>query len=483
MKHVHLIGVAGTGMGALAGLLRKAGHRVTGSDTAFYPPMGDKLVEWGVETRRGFLPEHLSPAPDLVVVGNVCRRDNPEARAAIDGGLAYISMPGALEQLFLVDRPSFVVAGTHGKTTTTALVTQLLRAAGRDPGYLLGGVPQDLPESFGLGAKDAPFVIEGDEYDSAFFEKQPKFFRYRPFAAIITSVEHDHIDIYPTLDSYRAAFEGFVERIPKDGLLVAYAGDPEVRRIAARAQCRVSFYALQGDDTGDVVPVWLAAPAPTSGNQQPFDLFFGGSSCGRVFSPMSGEHNIKNAVAAIALCAEGANVAVQQLTRSLNDFRGVRRRQELVAVADGVRIYDDFAHHPTAVRETLRGLRARHPDGKLVAVFEPRSATASRKLHQDVYAAAFESADLSIIAPVGRPEIGSDERLDVADIAQHISATGKAAFAPADHDSLLRKVLDEVSAGDTVVIMSNGDFKGMLDRVIASLTLRAAAKLHTVSAP
>ncbi len=481
MKHVHLIGVAGTGMGALAGLLRKAGHRVTGSDTAFYPPMGDKLAQWGVEAKRGFLAEHLEPAPDLVVVGNVCRRDNPEARAAIDGGLPYLSMPGALEQLFLADRQSFVVAGTHGKTTTTALVTQLLRAAGRDPGFLLGGVPQDLPESFGLGAADSPFVIEGDEYDSAFFEKQPKFFRYRPFAAIITSVEHDHIDIYPTIESYRAAFAGFVERIPADGLLVAYAGDPEVRKLAAHARCRVSFYALDGDDTGDVVPVWLAAAAPAVGNQQPFDLFFGGSSCGRVHSPLSGAHNIRNAVAAIALCAEGANVAVQQLARSLSQFRGVKRRQELVAVADGVRIYDDFAHHPTAVRETLRGLRARHPDGKVIAVFEPRSATASRKLHQDVYAAAFESADWTILAPVGRLEIAAAERLDVSTIAEHIAATGKRAEAAPDHDSIVRSLLEQTHAGDTVVIMSNGDFKGVLERVIAGLTLRASqAAMATV---
>ncbi len=470
-------------MGALAGLLRKAGHRVTGSDTAFYPPIGEKLAEWGVETKSGFLPEHLLPAPDLVVIGNVCRRDNPEARAAIDGGLPYLSMPAALEQLFLSDRKSFVIAGTHGKTTTTALVTQLLRAAGRDPGYLLGGVPQDLPESFGLGVPGSPFVIEGDEYDSAFFEKQPKFYRYRPFAAIITSVEHDHIDIYPTLESYRAAFSGFIERIPADGLLVAYAGDPEVRRLVAHARCRVSFYALDGDDTGDIVPVWLAAAAPVTGSLQPFDLFFGGSSCGRVHSPLSGAHNIRNAVAAIALCAEGANVAVQQLTRSLSQFRGVRRRQELVAVAAGVRIYDDFAHHPTAVRETLRGLRARHPDGKLIAVFEPRSTTASRRLHQDIYAEAFASADWSILAPVGRVEIAAVERLDVGTIAQQIAATGKRAEAPADHDSIVHSLVEQTSPGDTVVIMSNGDFKGLVDRVIAGLTLRAGNAVQESAQP
>ncbi len=476
MQHVHLVGVAGTGMGALAGLLRSAGYRVTGSDVAFYPPMGEKLAEWGVETMRGYDPGHLDPRPDLVVIGNVVRKDNPEARAAIDGGMAYRSMPGALEELFLARRKSFVIAGTHGKTTTTALVTYLLSGAGRAPGYLLGGVPQDFAESFAVGEEGAPFVIEGDEYDSAFFEKQPKFFRYRPFAAVLTSIEHDHIDIYPTPASYGAAFTGFVERIPADGLLVAYAGDPEVRAIAARARCRLAYYALDGEDTGAVVPTWLAAPAPAEGQAQPFDLFYGGSASGRAYSPLSGLHNVKNALGAIALCAEAGGVSVQALVRALGGFHGVRRRQELVAVADGVRVYDDFAHHPTAVRETLRGLRARHPEGRLVALFEPRSATASRRLHQEQYPAAFEAADLSVLAPVGRKEIAEGERLDVAAIAQTLEAAGKRARAPRDHDDILALLLDEAQPGDTIVAMSNGDFAGLVDRLVAALALRAGAR-------
>jgi UDP-N-acetylmuramate: L-alanyl-gamma-D-glutamyl-meso-diaminopimelate ligase len=471
-KHVHLIGVAGTGMGSLAGLLSKAGYRVTGSDSAFYPPMGERLAEWGVATMRGYDASHLSPAPDLVVVGNVCRKDNPEARAAIDGGIAYVSMPGALEQLFLADRPSFVVAGTHGKTTTTALVSYLLRAAGRDPGYLIGGVPRDDGESFALGAAGAPFVIEGDEYDSAFFEKQPKFFRYRPQAAIVSSIEHDHIDIYPSMDAYRAAFVGFVQRIPETGLLVLNAGDPELRALKQHARCTVRFYALEGDDTGDVTPEWFAAPAAVEGDAQPFDLFFGGSACGRVRSPLSGMHNVRNAVAAIALCAEGANVSVNALTRALSGFRGVRRRQELCAVASGVRVYDDFAHHPTAVRETLSGLRARHPEGRLIALFEPRSATASRKLHEAEYARAFDSADLTLLAPVGRKEIAEAERLDVAKVASALRERGFPAEAPSDHEAILARVLDEARAGDTLVLMSNGDFSGLLPRVIAGLALK-----------
>jgi UDP-N-acetylmuramate: L-alanyl-gamma-D-glutamyl-meso-diaminopimelate ligase len=470
--HVHLIGVSGTGMGALAGLLRKAGHRVTGSDTAFHPPIGDALVAWGVERKQGWDPANLDPRPDLVVIGNVCRKENPEARAAIDGGMRYASLPATLAELFLADRRSFVIAGTHGKTTTSALAAFLLEVAGREPGFLVGGVPRDFEESFAPGVAGGPFVVEGDEYDSAFFEKTPKFWQYRPWAVVLTSIEHDHVDIYPTMESYRTAFTEFVARIPEDGLLVAWAGDPEVREVGKQARCRVRWYAIDGDDCGDVTPVWSAAPAAAMGGAQPFDLFAGGSSCGRVLSPMSGSHNVRNAVAAIALIAEGAEVAVQTLVHALPRFGGVRRRQELIGVAGGVRIYDDFAHHPTAVRETLCGLRARHPDGKLIAVFEPRSATASRRTHQDDYPGAFEAATLAILAPVGRPEIPSEERLDVGAIATRIRETGVAAETPPSVEAIVAKVEDEASPGDTVVIMSNGAFGGIHDTLLAGLTLR-----------
>jgi UDP-N-acetylmuramate: L-alanyl-gamma-D-glutamyl-meso-diaminopimelate ligase len=287
--HVHLIGVAGTGMGSLAGLLRKAGHRVSGSDSAFYPPMGDALRNWGIETHQGFDPAHLLPRPDLVVVGNVCRSSNPEARAAIDGGLAYTSLPKALEELCLRGRRSFVIAGTHGKTTTTALTAHLLDALGAQPGFLIGGIPLTFPESFRLAPEGAPFVIEGDEYDSAFFEKTPKFWHYTPEVAILQAIEHDHADIYPDMASYRAAFAGFVERIPASGLLVANAADAEVRAVAARAACRVAYYALDGDDTGEITPEWVAAKVAPSAELAAFDLFAAGSACGRLHTPCSAQ--------------------------------------------------------------------------------------------------------------------------------------------------------------------------------------------------
>jgi UDP-N-acetylmuramate: L-alanyl-gamma-D-glutamyl-meso-diaminopimelate ligase len=474
--HVHLIGVAGTGMGSLAGLLKKAGHRVTGSDSAFYPPMGDALARWGIETLQGFDPAHLSPAPDLVVVGNVCRPNNVEARAAIDGGLAYTSLPDALAKYCLAGRRSFVVAGTHGKTTSTALCAHLLDRVGLEPGYLIGGIALGFSESFRLAREGAPFVIEGDEYDSAFFEKTPKFWHYQPEVAILQAIEYDHADIYPDMASYRAAFDGFVERIPEHGLLVANAGDPEVRACVARARCRVSFYALDGEDTGDVTPEWLAAPAPVQAELLPFDLFIGGSACGRFFSPLFGAYNLRNAVAAIALCSLAAEVPIQSLGRALTSFAGVKRRQELRGTADGVRIYDDFAHHPTAVLETLRGFRERHPDGKLIAVFEPRSATASRKIHQLGYASAFAPADSVLIAPVGRADIPEAERLDVHALVEELTHAGKHAELGDGVDALVARVVALAQPGDSVAVMSNGAFGNIHDKLLCALSVRARAR-------
>ena len=471
--HVHLIGVAGTGMGALAGLLQAAGHRVSGSDVAFYPPMGEALVRWGIETKTGFSAANLSPTPDLVIVGNVCRKDNVEARHAIDSGMRVASVPGALEELFLSQRESFVIAGTHGKTTTTTIVAYLLHALGQDPGLLVGGIPLDFGESFRVGGAKAPFVIEGDEYDSAFFEKTPKFWRYAPNAAILTSIEHDHIDIYPDEASYLAAFVEFVKRIPEDGVLIAFAGDANVRRVAKEARCRVVFYALGTDECGDTAPTWTAAPIAPTGGAQPFDLFVGGTFGCSVFSPLSGDHNVRNALAAIALLCEmsGGTMPVTEPVRALRSFRGVKRRQELRGEAAGVRVYDDFAHHPTAVRETLAGLRARHPEGKLIAAFEPRSATACRKLHEAGYQEAFYSADTTILAPLGRLNIPDAERMDLSAVAGGLHAHGLDAHVAESLDDVLARIARQAQPGDTVVLMSNGDFGNLHARLLAELAV------------
>jgi UDP-N-acetylmuramate: L-alanyl-gamma-D-glutamyl-meso-diaminopimelate ligase len=463
--HVHLIGVAGTGMGSFAGLLKAAGHRVTGSDTAFNPPMGDALRAYGVETMLGWDPAHLVPAPDLVVIGNVCRSTNPEARAAIDGGLAYRSFPKALGELFLAERKSLVVAGTHGKTTTTALVSFLLDALGLDPSFLVGGIAKNSDASYRYG-RGASFVVEGDEYDSAFFEKVPKFWSYRPWGAIVTSIEHDHVDIYPDMERYRDAFRGFVSRLHPDGVLVAHARDPEVVAVARKAPCKTVYYGVTGDTYPDgVTPTWEAAPIAASGGMQPFELFIGGTCAGRFFSPLMGEHNLRNAVAALALLAEGFDLPLLSLTKHLRDFKGVKRRQELVSKAGGVFVYDDFAHHPTAVHETLRAMRGHHPGAKLIAIFEPRSATACRRTHQDDYPGAFASADLTILAPVGRSEIPESERLDVAAILDAMHARGRQAETvapgPESVDAIVARVASEARPGDVVAVLSNGAFGGI----------------------
>ncbi|MEM6959502.1 MAG: Mur ligase family protein, partial [Myxococcota bacterium] len=422
--HVHFIGVAGTGMAGVAGLMASLGHRVTGSDRAFDPPMGPALVDYGVETMRGYDPKNLAGPPDLVVVGNVCRPDHVEARAALDQGLRCVSFPELLESHVLHERRSFVVAGTHGKTTCTSLLTKLLDDAGQQPGFLVGGIPQDFGRGFRAGTPGGPFVIEGDEYDCAFFEKRPKFWRYRPEAVLLTSVEHDHIDIYPDRASYEAAFEGLIERIPEDGLLVAYAGDEAVVRLAEKAVCRVVHYATD-DDRAYAPAIWHGALAPPTLGATPVELFGGGTFLGRVMMPLAGRHNARNLVGCIALAAEAARADLGGLLKSAARFSGVMRRQQLLAVAGGVNVVDDFAHHPTAVRETLRGLRG-FTKGRLLVAYEPRSATATRALHQDAYVDAFDAADHVWLAPLGRA-IPEDERLDLPALRNAIAERGGSA--------------------------------------------------------
>ena len=462
--HVHLIGVAGTGMSALAALLAEAGHRVSGSDTAFDPPVGPYLRELGIECLEGWNPDNLDAGPDLVVVGNVCRRDNEEAQEAMKRGLTLASMPGSLGEHVLDARRPFVVAGTHGKTTTTTLTAYLLRAVGIDAGFFIGGIPLNFERSSGLGGEGAPFVIEGDEYDSAFFEKTPKFWHYRPASAILTSVEYDHVDIYPNEDAYLDAFREFVRRIPREGWLFAWAGDPLVREVVESAECRVRFYALDGDDCGDVQPMWLGMPAPGGS----MDLFGGGSLCGRATLPLVGKHNARNTVAALAMASEAAGAPLDRLIAALPGFRGTKRRQELVGITNGIHVYDDFAHHPTAVKETLAGFRER-ASGRLIAVFEPRSATASRRLHQEMYPAAFAPADLSILAPVGRSEIAADEKLDTHAIAEAIRATGAEAHACASVAEAIETAAAHANPGDTIVVMSNGRFEDAPDQILTTL--------------
>jgi UDP-N-acetylmuramate: L-alanyl-gamma-D-glutamyl-meso-diaminopimelate ligase len=487
LMKIHVVAVAGTGMGALAGLLVELGHDVTGSDVAFDPPIGPALAEWGVKTRTGFDPAHLVPAPDLTVIGNVCRPTNPEARAAIDAGMPYTHIAGALDRFVLEGTSPLVVAGTHGKTTTTSLAAFLLDGTGFKPGFLIGGLPKNFSRAFRaprreperklpLGDKPLrrpPFVIEGDEYDTAFFEKTAKFLHYRAEVVILTSIEHDHIDIYPTLDDYLAAFRELLERLPEHGLLIANAADPLVRRVVDETlgeDARVAWYALEGDDTAGKPPHWLAAPAIFAENGTTFDLYAGGVLAGRYVLPMTGHHNLRNAVAALAAAAQGFGAKLKDLGPALARFQGVRRRQELIGEPRGIRVYDDFAHHPTAVRETLRALRQRHPTGKLLAVFEPRSATACRNLHQAEYAECWGDADLVLFAPLGRDNLPREERLDLEAVAGQLAAGGRSARCMPSVDAILNELGNLAAPGDTIALLSNGAFGGIHGRLLARLS-------------
>jgi UDP-N-acetylmuramate: L-alanyl-gamma-D-glutamyl-meso-diaminopimelate ligase len=478
---VHLVGVSGTGMGALAALFVEAGHQVRGSDVAFDPPIGPALRTLGVECVEGYDAAHVQDRPDLVVVGNAIRRTNPEAEEVERLGLARTSMSGALREHFLARRRPLVVAGTHGKTTTSAMCAWLLQRAGLEPGWFIGGIPKGLGVGAAIGSTKvrpdrgrSPFVVEGDEYDAVYWHKQAKFLDYvgvgADDVAIVTSIEQDHIDIYPDVASYEAAFRAFVGAVPEGGLLVCDAHDERVRAVVlAEARARVAWYALEGDDTGDVTPTWLGAPATIPDGSQGFDLYVGGSSCGRYSLGVPGRHNVRNALAALASCGEGFGVDPQQARAHLASFEGVKRRQDLLGEPRGIRVYDDFAHHPTAVDETLRALRARHPQGALWVAFEPRSATACRALHQEAYARAFDAADRVLLAPLGRTNVPEGERLDVARLVQEL---GEKARAMPSVEAIVAAVVAEARPGDTVALFSNGAFGGIHERLLGELARR-----------
>jgi UDP-N-acetylmuramate: L-alanyl-gamma-D-glutamyl-meso-diaminopimelate ligase len=487
--HVHFIAVSGTGMGALAGLFKALGHDVSGSDVNFDPPMGPALESWGIRLFKGFDPSHLCPAPDLVIVGNVCRKDNVEARAAIDSGLKYSDMAHALAEHVLSRCSPLVVAGTHGKTTTSAMCAYLLDALDKNPGFLIGGLPKNFPESFHVPTKKklalldqspvspqvatrrAPFVVEGDEYDTAFFEKTPKFWHYMPEVAIVTSIEHDHIDIYPSMDSYLNAFSEFVRKIPEYGLVIANAADKNVVDVvSANARCDIAWFALQGDELHGQSPHWLAAPAQADESGVGFDVFAGGVASGRFAISVPGLHNVRNALAAIAAVTQGFGASIDRVRGALAGFKGVRRRQDLLGTPRDVRVYDDFAHHPTAVDETLRALRVRHPKGSLFAVFEPRSATACRALHQQAYESAFDSADRVILAPLGRSTIDPKERLDLGKLAGALTQRGKNALAASSIDEIIQNLVAQAQPGDTIALLSNGAFGGIHKRLLEALS-------------
>jgi UDP-N-acetylmuramate: L-alanyl-gamma-D-glutamyl-meso-diaminopimelate ligase len=459
---IHLSAVCGTAMASLAGLLREQGHEVTGSDQDVYPPMSTQLEALGIPIRSPWAEANVPEDADLVVVGNALSRGNPEVEAVLDRRQRYTSLPALLAEEFLRPRASLVVAGTHGKTTTTSLLAFLLHEARKDPSFLIGGVPVDFGRSYRLGG-GPHFVIEGDEYDCAFFDKRPKFVHYLPNVAIIGNVEYDHADIYPDLAAVQLAFVRLMNVVPRKGLLIAGTESPALVEILPRARCRVETFGLhEGAD-------WRATGVETGSAGARFRLSRHGRDEGDFALSMGGEHNVRNALAALAAAAE-AGVEPAAARAPLAAFRGVKRRLEVRGVARGVTVYDDFAHHPTAVVATLAALRALGGGGRLVAVFEPRSYTAKSRAFQDGFARAFLGADRVIIAGAHLPgKVPEGERLSEAELVAGIRGGGTEANFVPTVDEIVLTLAGSLRPGDRVAILSNGGFGGIHDKLLRAL--------------
>ena len=457
MNRVHLIGVCGTAMATLAAMLKQRGWIVTGSDAQAYPPMDQFLASQGIVPRIGYDATHVPADIDLAVIGNAVSRGNPEVEAVLERRVRYASLAETIRDHFLWGRRAIVIAGTHGKTTTTSMTAWALVNAGADPGFLVGGVPRNFDAGYRLGASDL-FVIEGDEYDSAYFDKTAKFLKYLPFVAVVGSLEFDHADIYGDLDALTLAFRRFVGLVPRNGRLLLGADDAGARALANAAHCPVETFGLADDAD------WRAADLDYQPDRTAFDVRHAGTTVARVELPLLGAFNVRNALAAIAAGA-AAGVAPDRLAAALGTFRGVRRRLELSGAGRGVSLYDDFAHHPTAVRETVAALRATAPSGRIWVLFEPRSATSCRRVFQADYAAGLAGADEVLIAPVYRTTIPADRRLDPARLAADLTASGTRARHVESINAMGVLVENETRAGDVVVLMSNGDFGGLRERL------------------
>jgi UDP-N-acetylmuramate: L-alanyl-gamma-D-glutamyl-meso-diaminopimelate ligase len=465
---VHLIGIGGTGMTALAGLLHASGCRVTGSDGPLYPPTSTLLARLGLEVGEGFDPARLAAPPDLVVVGNAVSRGNPEVEEVLDRALPYTSMPRLIAERFLPGRHSIVVAGTHGKTTTAAMLAWVLACAGREPSFLVGGLPRnfDLPYALGRGRA---FVVEGDEYDTAFFDKSPKFVHYRPDTALVGTVEFDHADIYRDLREVETAFRRLVALVPRRGLVVRHADCPTTLAVTGSAWSRVEGYGFAGGD-------WRAEGLAETEAGTTFEVHRAGRPFCRVVLPLGGAHNALNALAVIAAASE-QGLEAAAIVDGLARFEGVRRRLEVRGTAAGVTVIDDFAHHPTAIEATLRAVRGRYAGRRVWAVLEPRSWSLRRNVFQERLAAALEPAAQVVLAAVYRADqVPAGERLDPERLAADIAARGRPARHVPDVAEIVALLVREAAAGDVVLIMSNGGFDGLHERLLGALREREAGE-------
>lgn len=462
MEKIHLIGICGMAMGSLAGMLKARGYDVRGSDEHVYPPMSAQLAQLGIPCFEGFRTENLDWQPDRVVIGNVVSRNHPEAVATMERGLSYSSQADALAELFIQDRHSVVVTGTHGKTTTTGIIAWTLHHAGRNPGFLVGGVLANFQATYGVGNGHF-FVVEGDEYDTAYFDKTPKFLHYRPTTGMITSIEFDHADIYNDLEQIKQEFRKFAALIPSNGLLVACADEPNIREILPAAAAPIQTYG-EAEDAD-----WRIERIEKRNGFTAFTVLKQGAHFAEFETPMIGRHNLWNLLGATAVLHH-LGLSPEEIRAGFREFKGTKRRQEVRGVANGVTVIDDFAHHPTAVRLTIDAVKTHYAGQRVWCVFEPRTATTRRDVFQRDYADAFTQADVAIIANVDKPEKApeghrfSSERL-VADLrergvdAHHISAI----------DDIIAHLAQHATPGDVVLIMSNGGFGGIHQKLLDRL--------------
>jgi UDP-N-acetylmuramate: L-alanyl-gamma-D-glutamyl-meso-diaminopimelate ligase len=469
-KHIHLTGICGTAMASLAGLLQLEGHRISGSDKAAYPPMSDLLHALGIPILEPYSESNLDPKPDLVVIGNALSRGNPEVERVLDDRIPFTSMAALVREEFLKGRESLVVAGTHGKTTTTSMLSWIYQVASHEdaslePSFLIGGVAENFGSSFQL-RPTGPFIIEGDEYDTAFFDKGPKFLHYFPDALILTHVEFDHADIYADLDAVKVAFKRLVNLVPRRGLLVAFDGSPNVDDCISKAFCRVERYGFKAESD------WQIRNLRHEDGKTAWEVWQHGELWSELAMQLAGEHNALNATAAAAL-ASGQGIRMEAIRAAMESFKSVKRRLEVRDVIRGITIIDDFAHHPTAIRETLRALRSVYPEARIWAVLEPRSNTLRRKVLENDLIESLRLADRVMMAGVYQQQrIPDAERLHPEDVVDALNAVGTPAELHPDVNEIVETIAPKLRSGDVVAILSNGGFDDIYEKLPARLRVR-----------
>ena len=467
----HLIGICGTAMASLAGMLKARGHLVTGSDENVYPPMSTMLEDLGIQVMAGYDSAHLSPPPDCVVVGNAIPRGNPEVESMLNQRLAYRSLPEVLKEEFIRGRRALVVAGTHGKTTTASLAAWVMEQGGLEPSFLVGGVVQNFGAGFRV-TESKYFIVEGDEYDTAYFDKGPKFMHYLPELAIVNNIEFDHADIYQNLDAVKLAFRRFMNIVPGNGRLIAGWDSLQVREVVASFGDNL-FAPLETFGTCDDAR-WQARDLVYADGIMRFHVFREGREWAKIQTPLIGEFNARNCLAVI-VAADAWGVERRAIADALATFKSVRRRCEIRGEVNGITVIDDFAHHPTAVRETLTALRLKYKNRRLVAVFEPRSRTSCHATFQSDYVSAFAPADYVIISRVFDPQRATEMGgvLDTAKLIDDVAAQNKPAFAIGKVDEIVQRLTLDLGAGDVVAIMSNGAFDGIHEKLLVALNGRS----------